>query len=596
MRPCRTVWRRPVVRPVCQGCTLRFQYTVGRIVRLEPPSGAPAGLARGRGRTLVRRRGWLRPGLWLALATFAAAALVAWAVAEGQRERAAVEETLAAQARLLAQALGPALASASAAERELRELLTWKLLDNARLGAELDAAGRLGPEEAVRLLEPDGLATLWRLGPAGDSLWAVGEEPAGLRGPAAGSVRGAGDQWVLEVGEPAAGGLLAAGVRTRDGGGLFASAAPSETFAFARRIGVDSALRELVATPAVLYLLYREAPSGFTAEAAWDGAPVPREDPAGILRGRPCFEVAVPVAAPAGQSASLRVGLDGTPLSAAGLAALRRTTLAAIVLGVVGVASLGAALAERARAREREALHRRLAAAERERLRSERLAAAGALAAGLAHEVRSPLNAIGLAAQRLERLGSDDRRQAPLVARVREEVARLERSLRGFLDLARPAAGPRRDTDLAELAREVLAGLALEARAREVRWDPRLGPAPAVVEPESVRRAVVNLVRNALEASPPGSAVEIVTEADGPGRVRLAVRDRGPGPDAELAERVFEAFVTTKPDGTGLGLAVVHQVAAEHGGRACLRPREGGGAEAVLELSRGETEAEEGTG
>jgi signal transduction histidine kinase len=70
--------------------------------------------------------------------------------------------------------------------------------------------------------------------------------------------------------------------------------------------------------------------------------------------------------------------------------------------------------------------------------------------------------------------------------------------------------------------------------------------------------------------------------------VRLAVRDGGAGPDADLAERAFEAFVTTKSEGTGLGLAVVHQVAAEHGGRAFLRSRQGGGAEAVLELPRRE--------
>jgi signal transduction histidine kinase len=546
--------------------------------------------------------------LWLALATLAAALLVAWVVAEGRRERTAVEASLAGQARLLAQALGPALASASAAERELLELLTWKLLDNARLLGELEAAGRLDLEEAAELLEPNGLTALWRLGADGSPVWEAGSpvaraagaaERASLESAAAGAVRGAGDEWVLEAGGPAGGGLIAAGVRTHDGGGLFTAAAPGESFAFARRIGVDSALRELVTTPAVLYLRYREDPAGLEAEAAWDGGPVPVAAPNGELRGRPCFEVDVPVAAPAGRSASLRVGLDGAPLSAAGVAALRRTTLAAIVLAVVGILSLAAALTERGRARERDALRRRLAAAEGERQRGERLAAAGALAAGLAHEVRNPLNAIGLAAQRIERLVAREPRRHPpllaLTARIRDEVARLERSLRGFLDLARPAVGERRALDLAALAGEVLAGLELEAEARRVSWRARLEPATAVVEPESVRRALVNLVRNALEASPPGSEVEVETGAvpmgangDGPGWVRLAVRDRGPGLPAELGERAFEAFVTTKAEGTGLGLAIVHQVVAEHRGRSFLQPREGGGAEAVLELPRGE--------
>jgi signal transduction histidine kinase len=286
------------------------------------------------------------------------------------------------------------------------------------------------------------------------------------------------------------------------------------------------------------------------------------------------------------------VGLDGAPLARVAGAAVRRTTLVGAVLAALGVLGLAAALAEHARAREREALTRRLGAAERSRQQAERLASAGTLAAGLAHEIRNPLNAVGLAAQRLLRGGALDEAQRSLVERIRLEVGRLEAVLRGFLDLARPAAGERRATDLADVAREVLGTLELEAEARGVALVAELGPAVAAVEPEAVRRAVLNLVRNALEASPRGAAVEVATGAaptaagGGGPRARLTVRDRGPGVPAELRERAFEAFVTTKVDGTGLGLALVARVASAHGGSAELAPRPGGGTEAVLEVPR----------
>jgi signal transduction histidine kinase len=343
---------------------------------------------------------------------------------------------------------------------------------------------------------------------------------------------------------------------------------------------------------AVAYLAYDEQP-GLQGRAAWDGRPVPAAPPPdGVLRGRPVFEVEVqvPVAAPGARRASLRVGLDAASLAAAPGAAAGRTAVVGAALAALGLLATAYAEVQRARTREREENRRRLSRLEEERRRSERLAAAGALAAGLAHEVRNPLNAIGLAAQRLARVAGAGEEGRVLAGRIRAEVGRLETTLKDLLDLGRPAGGERELHDLADLARDVVALLELEAAERRVRLVARLEPVAARVDREALRRALVNLVRNALEASPAGAQVEVAVgtlkSARTSGRLwaRLAVRDSGSGIDPEFAERAFDAFVTTKAGGSGLGLALVRRVAEEHGGRASLRNHPEGGVEALLEL------------
>src|SRR6185295_1194643 len=252
-----------------------------------------------------------------------------------------------------------------------------------------------------------------------------------------------------------------------------------------------------------------------------------------------------------------------------------------------GLASAGFTIVQRARAREREQARRRLADLEESRRRGERLAAAGSLAAGLAHEVRNPLNGIGMAAQRIERLaGSEGERGGKtrqLASLIRQEVARLEETLKGFLDLARPAAGPHAPLDLAALTRDSLGLLELEAADRGVRVELRAEPAPALGDSEALRGAVANLLRNALQASAAGGRVEAAVAA-GSGAARVTVRDHGRGIDPGLQARAFDAFVTTRADGTGLGLAMVRRVADEHGGRSWLRNHPEGGVEAGLEI------------
>jgi signal transduction histidine kinase len=529
-----------------------------------------------------------RPWMLILAALFLAAALGVWAWSEVEGQQREVEEALRAEAVLLAHALGPALASASASARELDELLAWKLLDNARLLARLAAASPPGGAELADLLEANGLdAVLW-LASDGSVRRRAGagvDEPA-LRERLAPLLHGEAEELLLAARPEARQRFAAAAVAARGGGAVVVLADPGRSFAFTRQIGVANLLRTLVDSHAVLYLAYEERPGGERAEASWDGGPVPARGRA-RLRGRPVFEVAVPVAAPAGRRASLRVGLHGEPLQRATAAALRRTALVGVVLAAFGLASAGFTIVQRARAREREQARRRLADLEEGRRRGERLAAAGALAAGLAHEVRNPLNGIGMAAQRIERLAARDGERGgkarQLAALIRQEVARLEETLKGFLDLARPTTDPPGPLDLAELTRGSLDLLRLEAADRGVRVELHAEPAPALGDAEALRGAVANLLRNAVQASPAGGRVEVAVTA-GRGTAGVTVRDHGAGIDPALLARVFDAFVTTRANGTGLGLAMVRRVADEHGGRSWLRNHPQGGVEAGFEI------------
>ncbi len=204
--------------------------------------------------------------------------------------------------------------------------------------------------------------------------------------------------------------------------------------------------------------------------------------------------------------------------------------------------------------------------------------------AGIAHEVRNPLGAMELFAGML----AEDLRgrpEEPHVARIRTELAALEQLVEEFLEYARPRTLQLEEIDAAGLASELRELATPLAREREIdlaiTGDGRFrGDAAAL------RRAALNLVRNAVEASPPGSVVEAELGARDP-IAFLEVRDRGAGIAPEVRGRLFEPFFTTKERGTGLGLALARKTADAHGGRIAVTPREGGGTVARIELPRG---------
>jgi signal transduction histidine kinase len=205
------------------------------------------------------------------------------------------------------------------------------------------------------------------------------------------------------------------------------------------------------------------------------------------------------------------------------------------------------------------------------------------LSGEIAHELKNPLASIkGLGALLAkDAAGRDGERLAVL----RREADRMQRILDEMLAYGRPLVPLAPDAvDLGGLAREVVTVHEGIAAARQVTVEARTdGPAPACCDPRKVLQVLTNLLQNALDAAPPGGRVTIVTA---PGRIRVI--DDGPGVPAAVGDRAFEAGVSSKARGTGLGLTIARTLARQHGGELRLGPRSDGrrGAEAVVQLPR----------
>lgn len=201
--------------------------------------------------------------------------------------------------------------------------------------------------------------------------------------------------------------------------------------------------------------------------------------------------------------------------------------------------------------------------------------------AGIAHEVRNPLGGMELySGLLLEELEGE---QAAQVQRIRREIAHLSRLVNEFLDYARERPLEIEDVSARALLEEAAALTAPEAGARGVTVRVRAAETAVRCDPAQVKRALLNLARNAIQASPAGGEVELRVHEAG-GAAVLEVVDHGPGIPAGSEARVFEPFFTTREKGTGLGLAFVQQIALAHGGAVRHEPTPGGGATFALEL------------
>ncbi len=207
-----------------------------------------------------------------------------------------------------------------------------------------------------------------------------------------------------------------------------------------------------------------------------------------------------------------------------------------------------------------------------------------ALSGELAHELKNPLaNIKGLAV-----LVSRDV-QGKGVERLevlQGEVGRMEEILQSFLTFSRPLSPLlQEEVELAELCESVKTLHEGMAHARGVALEVDASSAPRIsCDPRKVKQVLINLIQNALEASPAGAAVELAVSRGPEGGARIEVRDRGPGIPPELRAHLFEPGSTTKERGSGLGLALARALARQHGGELSLEDREGVGCVAVLTL------------
>jgi len=224
-------------------------------------------------------------------------------------------------------------------------------------------------------------------------------------------------------------------------------------------------------------------------------------------------------------------------------------------------------------------------------LRSERLAAIGGLAAGIAHEIRNPLTSVKLLLQNAATVPGDAVLPQRKLRLILDEVGRMEGTIQGLLDFSRPPTLQRVRHDLRETVRRAANLVEGRASTHSVRLlvEPIDENVPVDGDPHQLHQVFVNLLINAIEAMPNGGTIRVrFGIVDQHSAVHVKVEDCGPGIPLDILPRLFEPFATSKERGTGLGLAISRRIVENHGGTIDAFNRNEGGAtfEVVLPIER----------
>ncbi len=226
----------------------------------------------------------------------------------------------------------------------------------------------------------------------------------------------------------------------------------------------------------------------------------------------------------------------------------------------------------------------------------DRLAALGRFTSSVAHEIRNPLTGITMGVQHLAKVVSDDEKQKKNVDFVLSEIKRLDRIVQELFDVTHPRRldlQPRPLEETLRRAEQSLEGL-LATREVKVAYDFAASLPLVPHDGDQMQQVFINLLKNAAEASSPGSTVTVRAESQAvagrgkrrhaPHAVIASVTDEGPGIDEATCKTLFEPFFTTKPGGTGLGLYITHDIVKRHGGQLTVQSEPGRGATFRVEL------------
>jgi signal transduction histidine kinase len=228
-----------------------------------------------------------------------------------------------------------------------------------------------------------------------------------------------------------------------------------------------------------------------------------------------------------------------------------------------------------------------------ERIRAAKeLTDLGQMAAGVAHEIKNPLNAMGLALQRLKREFTlkEPEKQGEYENFIRvlyDEIKRIGRIVEDFLKLARPTPLNPRPQKVEEVLKDVV--VLFKGEAQEKKIDLGLEPPPPLpgfaADREQLTQALINLVKNALESTDSGGSITLKARVEAQWLL-IQVSDTGKGMEEALLPQAFQPHFTTKSKGTGLGLSIARQIVEAHGGTLSLKNRAPSGITATIRLPR----------
>jgi signal transduction histidine kinase len=221
---------------------------------------------------------------------------------------------------------------------------------------------------------------------------------------------------------------------------------------------------------------------------------------------------------------------------------------------------------------------------ERQLEKAERLSSLGQLAAGVAHEIRNPLNAISMASQRLKRefMPAEQEKASEfetMTGVIRDEIRRLDGIIEEFLTFSKSRRLELRDSPIQEILQKIVQLISAESEARGIalRTDWESDPVVIPMDMDKLRQALLNFIKNAMESIiGPGMVTLSVRKQDN-GRVSVRITDTGCGMTAEEVDRIFNPEYTTKEKGLGLGLPLAHEIIRGHGGEIRVFSRKGEG-------------------
>jgi two-component system sensor histidine kinase HydH len=219
------------------------------------------------------------------------------------------------------------------------------------------------------------------------------------------------------------------------------------------------------------------------------------------------------------------------------------------------------------------------------KVRNEKLALAGLFAARVAHDIRNPLAAMKINAQMLESAVKAEPKNASLVNAMLYDISQVESVIRDLIELARPGELRRVPADINAVIRLVIRQLDIRLTHRKVQTELMLPDRLPLVmlDTERFQQVLMNVFVNAIDAMPNGGTLTVSARSDG-ADVIIEVDDDGLGIDPGMVTRVFDPFVSTKPEGVGLGLVNARAVVEGHGGRIELTPRQPRGTRARIML------------
>ena len=242
---------------------------------------------------------------------------------------------------------------------------------------------------------------------------------------------------------------------------------------------------------------------------------------------------------------------------------------------------------------------------ERQLDKAERLSALGQLAAGVAHEIRNPLNAVSMASQRLKRefIPADENKAKEfqsLAGVIRDEIRRLNGIIEEFLTFSKSRRLEFHDYPVAEVLQKIVNLIREEATAKgigiQTHWESDKTVIPMDVD--KLQQALLNIIKNAMESIDGGGSIDIAVERKNKEKISIKIADTGCGMTSEEVERIFSPEYTTKEKGLGLGLPLAHEIIRGHSGEILVFSDQGSGTtfEIVLPVEKANDRLPKGEG